>query len=317
MRASSPCNLDLSAMRALLALRELSNLARVGEKLHLSSSAIFCQIRELERQLGQKLYERDGRTLRLTAAGTQHAESIEKIVVAHDSALAILSGGSEMGQLLRIGCSPHGSVEVMPHLLRYFLRSRTSIETRLVSIDNNSLLNQLRDGALDIVFMTLPDPNATQGFETMHMWRYEMVLVLPPAADGSTEEGTLDELSTTPFILYKRPAIEGALGELRQQLSFPLDVVVESDEPESIREQVRLGIGASLLPWWSVARDASGGRVRVVRLPQPIFLNYGALYRMNTSFRTVFTTLLDTASQWSAWWPYADQISMSLEIAKV
>ena len=57
------CNLGVSALRALLALREQGSFARVSEQIHLSSSAVFCQIRQLEDQLGQKLYERRGKIL--------------------------------------------------------------------------------------------------------------------------------------------------------------------------------------------------------------------------------------------------------------
>jgi hypothetical protein len=61
--------MEFSQLRAILALRELASLAKAGERLHLSPSALFCQIRQLEDELGQKLYERIGNRQRLTETG--------------------------------------------------------------------------------------------------------------------------------------------------------------------------------------------------------------------------------------------------------
>src|ERR1035437_2340543 len=86
----SICNMDISALRALVALREHASFARVSERVNLSSSAVFCQIRQLEDQLGQKLYERHGKALHLTATGNSLATYAEEIVHMHNFALSTL-----------------------------------------------------------------------------------------------------------------------------------------------------------------------------------------------------------------------------------
>src|SRR5260370_9134092 len=82
--------MEISQLRAIIALRELASLARAGEQLHLSPSAVFCQIRQLEDEIGQKLYERIGRSLRLTSTGELLAEYANKIVKDHDTPVAAL-----------------------------------------------------------------------------------------------------------------------------------------------------------------------------------------------------------------------------------
>jgi Bacterial regulatory helix-turn-helix protein, lysR family len=57
VQSHSSLFIEFSQLRAILALRELASLAKAGERLHLSPSAVFCQIRQLEDELGQKLYE--------------------------------------------------------------------------------------------------------------------------------------------------------------------------------------------------------------------------------------------------------------------
>src|ERR1035437_326837 len=135
----SICNMDISALRALVALREHSSFARVSERVNLSSSAVFCQIRQLEDQLGQKLYERRGRTLQLTESGGILANFAEKIIYMHDSALNVLkSNGTGLRELVRLGCGPRGSVDIVPNLVQALAKQHPQIEIRMTSADDNT-----------------------------------------------------------------------------------------------------------------------------------------------------------------------------------
>ena len=60
--------MEVSQLRALLALRDLASFTRAGEQLHLSPPAVFGQIRQLEDQIGLRVYERIGKRLLLTRA---------------------------------------------------------------------------------------------------------------------------------------------------------------------------------------------------------------------------------------------------------
>src|SRR5574340_1313043 len=56
-------DMEMSQLRSILALKDLASFARAGEQLHLSPPAVFGQIRQLEDELGEKLYERIGKRL--------------------------------------------------------------------------------------------------------------------------------------------------------------------------------------------------------------------------------------------------------------
>lgn len=61
--------MEISQFRALLALKESASLTIAGKRLGLSTSAVFCQIRQLEQEIGTKLYQQIGKKLRLTDTG--------------------------------------------------------------------------------------------------------------------------------------------------------------------------------------------------------------------------------------------------------
>ena len=113
--------------------------------MHLSPPAVFEQMRQLENQVGQMLYERSGRKLALTEAGALLLSYARRILQEHDEALTALNelGGVERG-LLRFGCGPHISVAVVPHLLRAFLAKYPGIEVRLITGNDHALFDDLR-----------------------------------------------------------------------------------------------------------------------------------------------------------------------------
>jgi len=80
--------LELAHTRALVALGELASLSKAGERLHLSPPAVFAQIRQLEGELGEKLYERTGRKLVLTPAGRLTMNYCRRLIRMHDKAVA-------------------------------------------------------------------------------------------------------------------------------------------------------------------------------------------------------------------------------------
>ena len=199
--------MELSQLRAILALREVASFARAGQQLHLSPPAVFGQIRQLEDELGEKLYERIGKRLQLTAAGELLADRARLILKEHDEAVIALKelSGVRRG-VLRLGSGPHGSITIMPHLLRAFLSEYPNTELRLTTGDDQTLLREVRSGILDVLLMTLPvgDPE----LEDEPLWRYEMVFVFPPGKGRAAHAPpTVDELREAPFILYRRTVV--------------------------------------------------------------------------------------------------------------
>ena len=113
--------MEMSQLRAILALKELASFAKAGEHLHRSPPAVFGQIRQLEEEIGQRLYERVGKRLELTDAGRMLADYACTILETHDEALSTLTGSTGGGAgVIRIGCGPHSSLRILPQLLRAF-----------------------------------------------------------------------------------------------------------------------------------------------------------------------------------------------------
>ncbi len=300
--------MEISQIKAIVALREMESLAKVGEKLHLSPSAIFCQIRQLEDELGQKLYERFGKRLQLTETGDLVAEYGKKLLDAHEATLDAVKGATGLKRgLVRIGCGPHSSQRIAPPLLKSFLANHPNIEVRLVTSDDQSLLNDLKKGFLDVVLMSLPVGDAALVEEPL--WSYKLVFVLPPSK-AKTKAVPIEDLKDQPFILYRRTVlIDAALQQLFRDLEIEPRILMENDEPDSIKELVRLGLGISVLPVWSVADDVRRGNLRSCNLRDAHHHNYGMLWRGAGYQPRALSAFMATARQWREWWPLARYVS--------
>lgn len=297
--------MELPQLRAILALRELSSFARAGEHLHLSPPAVFGQIRQLEEELGEKLYERMGKRLQLTATGELLAEYAKTIVQQHDDAVRSLKGqGGEKRSLIRLGSGPHTSIRILPYLLRAFREQSPHAEIRQVTGDDLGLIRDVHAGVIDAVLMTLPAEDAE--LERLALWKYKMVFVLPP----SRRRASLPELRDLPFLVFHRPiVIDAAVRQHCDDAGFTPSILLESDQPDAIKELVKLGVGATILPLWSVAREAQAGELRVIHPKRRHFYSFGWLYRRTSCRGRALTALLGVSRRWPEWWPMADYVA--------
>lgn len=297
--------MELPQLRAILALRELASFAKAGERLHLSPPAVFGQIRQLEEELGEKLYERLGKRLQLTATGEMLAEYARTIVQQHDDAVRALKGqGGGKRALLRAGCGPHTSIRILPYLLRAFREANQNTEVRQTTGDDLGLIRDLRAGILDAVLMTLPQESPE--LEQLPLWRYYLVFALPP----SRRRATLAELRELPFLVLHRPVvIDAAVRRHCDDAGITPAVLFESDQPDAIKELVKLGVGATVLPLWSVAQEASRGELRIIHPRRKRYYRFGWLYRRTAYPSKSLSALLATGTRWAEWWPLAEYVT--------
>ncbi len=311
--------MELAHSRSLIAIGELGSFSKAAERLELSPPAVFAQIHQLETEVGEKLYERAGRKLVLTPAGRLLIEYCRRQILLHEEAMSAVRelSGVQRGSLY-LGCGPHISVAIVPHLLRAYLAQHPNVELRLITGNDQSLFQDLYSGKVDLILMNLP----VEGAELVRepLWRYEMVFVVPPddpAAGRATVSAA--ELSQRPFIFYQRSVvIEAAIRQFCVDVGFEPRVVMQNDQADSIKELVKLGLGISLLPLWSVSDDIKRGTLRMLRLSsRQLFSVTGLIYRKTPHVPNALRALLDVAHQWPNWLPQAGDVQPIARVASV
>src|ERR1700677_4739676 len=112
--------MELRHLRYFVAVAEDENISRAALKLHVSQPGVSRQLQDLEDEIGFRLFERRGKTVRLTAAGKifsrEARDILRRTADAVEKARACVAPQTE----INVGYAPSGTVEILPQALRAF-----------------------------------------------------------------------------------------------------------------------------------------------------------------------------------------------------
>lgn len=143
-------NLDMDALRTLVAILQLGSLGRAAEKIGRSPSAASQQIRKLESQLGQPLFRKQGRNMVLTESGELVHSYARRILELNDEAARSVAGRSVEGAV-RFGLPGDFAETWLPAALGQFKRAHPAVRVDVEVERNGRLLERLDRGEFDLV----------------------------------------------------------------------------------------------------------------------------------------------------------------------
>lgn len=243
MAAALP-DLSIRQLEYLVAVADSDTFALAAEHVGVSPSALSQGLAELERRVGVRLFDREGRRRVLrpdTRPVLDHARQVVALTAdLTDWAQRIRSG--DHGRL-RLGMIDASAVQHHGEALRRFRSEHPELRIHLRVGPSGGLLRELVDGALDLAICVEP-PEPVRGVHTEPLLSEDLAVYAP---DGRRQPGP--SAGWGPWVLFPRGAHTRAVTEaaLRHR-GAPLDVVAESHQPEVLCEMVRLDLGWSVLP---------------------------------------------------------------------
>ncbi|WP_337926389.1 LysR family transcriptional regulator [Luteimonas saliphila] len=271
----------LKPLRAFCQTVRLGSVSRAAEALYVSQPAVTLQLQALERELGEKLFERSGRRLAPTRAGEALYELARPLVDGIDtlpSAFRSQLRGMDAGEL-NIAANSSTILYLLPRIVERFRQRHADVRLSLhntVSADGTDLL---RADAVDLVVGSMHDVPADLVYEPLH--RFEQRLVLPPGHPlADKEDLTLADIGRYGLILPPKRQITWRLVDLVfQQNRVPYTVALEVGGWEVIKQYVAMGMGISIL---SSICLTEADRGRIVTRPLDNFFparSYGVVMR--------------------------------------
>jgi len=109
-------NLQIDYLKTFIALAETKGFTKAGVQVNKSQSAVSMQIKRLEDEVGKKLLQRIGKTVKPTPEGNMLLKHAMEIVKDHDDAVGALSKPNLEG-FIRFGAPKHYTIGVLPRLL--------------------------------------------------------------------------------------------------------------------------------------------------------------------------------------------------------
>ncbi|MGZ5033563.1 MAG: LysR family transcriptional regulator [Usitatibacter sp.] len=143
--------LDLRDLRYFEAIAEAGHVGRAARAQHRSQPAMTGAIRRLEAKLGTPLFQREGRGIRLTAAGVAlHARARALRIAAAEAVREVADIGGGRAGVVRLGMVPTAARYLMPPLCAQFLADSPELQFKTVIANNDVLNAALRAGELDL-----------------------------------------------------------------------------------------------------------------------------------------------------------------------
>ncbi len=169
--------MDLRELEAFQAVVEAGGVGRAALRLHRAQSSITARIRQLQASLGVALFERDGRALRLTAAGDVLLDYTGRLLSLAEEARAAVRQDN-IGGRLRLGAMESVAASRLPLPLAEFHRRHPEVMVELQTATSRELIVRLQAGALDAAIVGDEVDNAR--FTRVALYREELVLVAAP-----------------------------------------------------------------------------------------------------------------------------------------
>lgn len=273
--------MELRQLRYFVEAARLGHFTRAAKRLRVAQPSLSQQIRSLERELGTRLFDRSGRSARLTAAGEKFLVRAERTLAETERAKeeiqefsALLKGRVTVGTL-------HSLVVVwLPEILAAFNRLHPGIEVTLREETTVQMLDLLAEGEIDLAFGHTTGVRVPSRISAEPLFDEELVLATSTDhALSQHGEVALGELSDETFVCYKEGSgIRAALVEACKAEGFEPRIAFECS---TLRGLAAAGLGVAVISR-SIA-ESPGVPVAITELKPKLTRNV-AIFRVKNRY---------------------------------
>lgn len=264
--------MDSRKLRYFAVTARLGSFSRAAEELRVAQPALSRRIREIEEELGRRLFVRHGRGVRLTAFGAtvlQRAEEIEHLMglIRHEAGLQEPLQGK-----VALGLPPAAALRIGPPLAARIHRASPQLVLSLRDGVSSLIEEWLLAGRIDLGITYNATP--VEGLEIIPLLRERAVLVCPPETIGLNDGPIrLRDIAGLPLIMPSLPHNNRrVLEEAAARHEVRLVIRAEVDSVALTKALVRDGQGYTILSHASVEEEVQRGELgrRAIDSP-PVF----------------------------------------------
>ena len=290
--------MELRHFRYFVAIVDAGSMGRAAEQVFVTQSTLSHQLAQLEKEVGCELFERIGRSLRLSDAGHEllgYARGV--LAQVEEGKRAVSKSRTLASGSLRVGVIHSFVTGLMPQVAAAYLKAHPGVKLQIAELTGLDIEAQVADGSLDLgVAFFPPTSGAVMGERLFD----DTLLLAVPAAHPLVARKVLKfaQLSDVPLaMLGRRFATRRLLDGYFQRAGVRPNVVVEIDSVDALQRLVEQGVAAAFLPGRSTRRSA---RVRLLEVTDPKPVRTGGLVWRRSSYRSAAAVA------------FADQLSKAL-----
>jgi DNA-binding transcriptional LysR family regulator len=254
---------EIRQLKAFVAIAETGTFTAAAARVHVTQAAISMQIRQLETEVGAKLFVRAPRHVILTEAGEHLLHRARQILREHDAAIDEIAelAGAERGRL-RIGsASAMVLTDPLPKILKDVRNRHPRAELSVISGTSEELVQQILGGELDLAFVSLPVE--ARGIQTERLSEDQLVAIASPRHRLSKQRTvSAYTLAGEKLILGERGGnTRRLIDQFFAQAGVTLNVAMELSRQAAIKRMVEEDMGVGIVQLQSVKDEVEKGRL--------------------------------------------------------
>lgn len=255
--------MEIRQLRAFVAIAESGTFTAGALRVHVTQAAISMQIRQLETEIGARVFVRAPRHVILTEAGEHLLRRARQMLREHDAAIDEIAelAGAERGRI-RIGsASAMVLTDQLPAILTELRKQHPRAEIGVTSGTSEALVEQILAGELDIAFVSLPVD--ARGIQTERLSEDQLVAIASPRHKLAKQKTiSAYTLAGERLILGERGGnTRRLIDQFFAQAGVTLRVAMELSRQAAIRRMVEEDMGVGIVPLQSVKDDVDKGKL--------------------------------------------------------
>lgn len=285
--------MDIPNLYAFVAVADTGSFSTASEQLFLTQPAVSKRVSALESELDIQLFDRIGRKVTLTEAGTALLTRARNILAqVEDSKRAIQNLSGHVSGKLSIGTSHHIGLHRLPPILRAFTHAYPEVELDLHFMDSEEACNAIEHGELELGIVTLPLSPA-KILHTYEVWPDPLDIVV----NQSHPLALLKKISPKQLADYS--AILPTRGTYTRQIfehtmskhKLELKVGLSTNYLETIKMMVSVGLGWSVLPRSMISKELHTLNIEGIKLERQLGVVWHSGHTLSNAAKAMSETL--------------------------
>jgi DNA-binding transcriptional LysR family regulator len=272
--------MDYDQLASFLEVAKLQSFSRAAEKLFRTQPAISAQVRLIEQECGEKLFDRSGKKVLLTPAGEILSRYAQKMMGLHKEVLEAIA---ELNQTPRgklyIGANEATCLYVLPKTFAKFKQLYPLVQISIYRNFSHKIVQKVQENAVDLGIVTLPQ--TANNMEVIPVFRDEVQVVVPKNHIlAKNRSVTVEEVAHHPLILPKTGHTRVTIDRLLRAYRDHIQISMELASVETIKKFVGAGLGISLISRTYAQAEVAAGVLKLIPLDgQKIHRELGLIYR--------------------------------------
>lgn len=259
--------MDFKQLNTFLTVSTLLNFTKAASQLGYAQSSITAQIQQLESELDIKLFERIGKTVTLTYAGTMLIPYVTQILNLSKNMKDTLSNSAAPTGTLTIGAAESLSIFRLPVILKEYRNLYPNVDINLKLLNCSEFLPNLSNGTIDVAFTIGCKMESEYIIEEIELPEPILVLACPGHPFIQREEVFPKDFENEALLLTGiNCCYRGAfVNRLSKNKVIP-KIVLETDSIQAIKQAAMSGLGICVLPAISVTEEVATGKLIPLRI---------------------------------------------------